>query len=90
MKIGIITGASSGLGREYARHAFEQFELDELWLIARREGAMRDLADSMPERRFRIFPCDLSRTEEIDSLCARIRQANPQIRLLINNAGLAF
>ena len=39
MKIGIITGASSGLGREYARRAFEEFTLDELWLVARREGA---------------------------------------------------
>ena len=90
MKIGIITGASSGLGREYARRAIEEFTLDELWLVARREGAMRDIAASMPERRIRILPCDLSKTEDIEALCAKIRQASPQIRLLVNNAGLGF
>lgn len=90
MKIGIITGASSGLGREYARHAFEAFALDELWLVARREDAMRDLAASMPDKRFRILPCDLSREAEIEALCARFAQEKPEIRLLVNNAGLGF
>ena len=90
MKIGIITGASSGLGREYARHAFENFGLDELWLIARREGAMRDIAAQMPDRRIRVLPCDLSRTEEIDRICALAAQEKPEIRLLVNNAGLGF
>lgn len=37
MNIAIITGASSGLGREYARLLSNEPDLDELWLIARRQ-----------------------------------------------------
>ena len=45
MRIGIITGASSGLGRAYARHVDKILELDELWLIARREERLVALAE---------------------------------------------
>ena len=37
MKIGIITGASSGLGREFALQAFEYYDLDETLLIDKGE-----------------------------------------------------
>ena len=38
MKIAVITGASSGLGREFAKQINQHFvTLDEVWLIARRE-----------------------------------------------------
>ena len=90
MKIGIITGASSGLGREFVRHVFSYYELDELWLAARREGAMREIAQAMPERKIRIFPCDLSDNLQLSALCDTIRNEKPDIRLLVNNAGLGF
>ena len=37
MKIAIITGASSGLGREYARQIDRSGEVEEIWAVARRE-----------------------------------------------------
>ena len=90
MKIGIITGASSGLGREFALQAGTYYELDELWLVARRENAMRALAESMPQTKCRIFPCDLRDLAALDAFCDVIKAEKPEIRLLVNNAGLGY
>ena len=44
MKIAIITGASSGMGREAARQLADRFSgLQEVWLIARRMDRMQEL-----------------------------------------------
>ena len=45
-KIAIITGASSGLGAEYAR-LLDQEGLTEIWLIARREDRLEALAETL-------------------------------------------
>ena len=45
MKIAVITGASSGMGREFV-YALDQDEnFDELWVIARRESRLLELRD---------------------------------------------
>lgn len=48
LKIAVITGASSGLGREYAFAAARRYaDIDELWLIARREENLRQTAEQI-------------------------------------------
>ena len=47
MKIAVITGASSGMGREFVRQLAQQEELDEIWAIARREQRLKELADEV-------------------------------------------
>ena len=48
MKIAVITGASSGLGREFAKQINQHFvTLDEVWLIARREERLNELKESL-------------------------------------------
>ena len=47
MGIAIITGASSGLGREYARIAAGSGRYEELWLIARREDRLEALKEEI-------------------------------------------
>ena len=49
MNIAIITGASSGLGREYARLLAAESGLDELWLIARRQERLEKLKAELLE-----------------------------------------
>ena len=44
MKIAVFTGASSGLGREFFLSAAEQFpQVEEFWLIARREEKLKEM-----------------------------------------------
>ncbi len=44
MKIAVVTGASSGIGREFVRQIpFFYRELDEIWVIARREDRLKQL-----------------------------------------------
>ena len=43
MNIAIVTGASSGMGKDFVRE-LDAYGFDEIWAIARREGALCELA----------------------------------------------
>ncbi|MFT9038614.1 SDR family NAD(P)-dependent oxidoreductase [Schleiferilactobacillus harbinensis] len=88
MTIAIITGASSGLGREYVRAVAEMMPmLDEIWLIARRKTQLVELAQSIAGRRFRILPYDLTDPAALRKMQGLLAREKPQVRLLINDAG---
>lgn len=88
MSIGIITGASSGLGIEFLHAAVAHCpEIDEYWLIARRRNRLESLAKAMPEKKVRILALDLTDPASFDALDEALRAASPEIRLLVNNAG---
>ena len=86
-RIAIVTGASAGLGVEYAREAENQFNLDEIWLVARRPEPMKKLAGELKRAKGIVIALDLARREECEKLAARIRAESPEIVLLVNNAG---
>ena len=44
MKIAVVTGASSGLGRDFVR-ALDLYGYDEIWAVARREKELLSLAE---------------------------------------------
>lgn len=48
MKIAVITGASSGMGREFVYAIDKTFTLDEIWVIARHEDRLKRITDEMP------------------------------------------
>lgn len=88
MDIAVITGASSGLGKVFFEKAAERYpELDEIWIIARRENKLKELADRYPDRKIRILPLDLSDAKSIVKLDEVLREQKPNIKVLINNAG---
>lgn len=88
MRVAIITGASSGLGKVFFEKLVERYtDLNEIWLIARREDKLKELADHYPHVRIRILPLDLADTKSIDTLSTVLQENNPDIRVLINNAG---
>lgn len=62
MNYAVITGASSGLGREAARQLAREQGVDELWLIARRRERLEALAAevTLPCRLFALDLCDES------------------------------
>lgn len=85
MSIGIVTGASSGLGREYVR-LLDKEHLDEIWLVARREGKLRELAEELSTPA-RIFSLDLRDRASLEELGQAISEEKPVIQYLINAAG---
>ena len=86
MKIAIVTGASSGMGREFVRQLASYVKVDEVWVIARREAALAALKDECPYP-IRPVVMDLCDTESFARLTALLAEEKPDIRLLVNAAG---
>ena len=60
MKTAILTGASSGLGVEFARQLKDTFpEVEGIWLIARRRERLEALAGELKGLQAEILPLDL-------------------------------
>lgn len=87
-KIAIITGASAGLGIEFAKQIEASYFLDEIWLVARRTGPMKELAEKFQKSRGVVLPLDLCLSGDLLHLKKRIEDENPIIEVLVNNAGL--
>ena len=87
MKIAIVTGASSGMGREAAIQLADRFAgLREIWLVARRRERLEALAESLPVP-CRIFSLDLTDPGERSALSAALETEKPDVKILINAAG---
>ena len=85
-RIAVITGASSGMGREFVLALDKQQEFDELWLIARRRDRLEALA-SETRAPVRAIPLDLGVQTEIDKYKALLEAEKPDVRVLVNAAG---
>ncbi|MDD4774203.1 MAG: SDR family NAD(P)-dependent oxidoreductase, partial [Eubacteriales bacterium] len=86
MKTAVITGASSGIGRAFAKKIALSGEAEELWVIARRADRLSALADKLniPVRRFML---DLGQPSSIEELKRLLREHKPDVRYLVNAAG---
>ena len=85
-KIAVITGASSGMGREFVLALDKEQEFDELWLIARRRDRLEALA-SETRAPVRAIPLDLGEQSEIDKYKELLDAEKPDVRVLVNAAG---
>ena len=91
MKTAIITGASSGLGREYARQLSDVFpDIECCWLIARREDRLEEVAREMVGVETVCLPLDLCDPASFTALAEKLASEKPEVRLLINNAGCGY
>lgn len=86
MNIAVVTGASSGMGREFVLQLSSYVTVDEIWGIARRESALEDLKKqvSVPVR---PVPLDLCRQESFAAFAALLEAEKPKVKLLVNAAG---
>lgn len=88
MKIAVITGASSGLGKEYLRAVQEQLpNLDEIWILARRKDRLEALAKEARTTKIVPMETDLSVPDGYRAFAARLKEVTPEVALLVNNAG---
>lgn len=88
-KVAIITGASSGLGQSFALNVKRYFDIDELWLIARREDRLVQLSKELPIAT-KVITLDLADTACIQRYMDILNKQKPNVTLLINNAGLGY
>lgn len=87
----LITGASSGFGRDFA-HSLAARGHD-LVLVARREPLMRELADNLTAEygiEVVVDPCDLTEPGAAAALKARLDARGIDVELLVNNAGFGL
>jgi short-subunit dehydrogenase len=86
----LITGASAGIGREFARQLAGR--AGSLVLVARRLERLEELRNELtsrdPNLNVHVRAADLSQSSEVTELCAWLNQEKIEIDFLINNAGL--
>lgn len=86
MKIAIVTGASSGMGRQFVLQLTDYVKVDEIWVIARRCDALEALKQETACP-IRTIPMDLCQEDSFRRYAQLLEEAQPDVRLLVNAAG---
>ena len=86
MKVIVVTGASSGLGRGFAEALGSLVKADEIWVIARRAERLEELKNTIKTK---VVPIslDLSSDECIEKYKNILADRNPEVVALVNAAG---
>ncbi len=83
----LITGASSGIGREFAIQMDLRFDtIDEFWLVARSQKKLEETAAKLAHET-RLFPMDITDREAPKELERALREQKAIVRVLVNCAG---
>ena len=86
MKIAIVTGASSGMGREFVYALDSEGKYDEIWVIARRLDRLESLKTEC-KTPIRPIALDLGKAESFDTYRALLETEKPDVSVLVNCAG---
>lgn len=87
MKIAVITGASSGMGREFVLRLAKEKPFDEIWVIARRLERLQSLQTLVPEVKIRPLAMDLTREDSLAEYKTLLAAENPEVSVLVNASG---
>ncbi len=83
--IAIVTGASSGIGREFV-HQIDGIGYDEIWGIALNKDKLAEVQREI-RTPMKIFDFDLTKDENFDKYTALLKKERPNVLLLINCSG---
>lgn len=87
MNVVVITGASSGMGTEFALQLDNVLDsVDEIWMIARRKEEMLKVAVCM-EHTTRVLDMDVTNQNDMARFKNLLLEEKPVIRMLVNCAG---
>lgn len=84
-EIMIITGASSGMGKEFARQIEKKYQVDELWVIARRKERLESLKEIL-ETKVKVLALDLTQKNHLKYF-KRLYLKKPRVKVLVNCSG---
>lgn len=86
MNIAIISGASSGMGKDFVIGADKRYNLDEIWVIARRKERLLALQELVKAK---IVPLalDLTLPSSLEEIKQKLQAENPNVKLLVNCSG---
>ena len=86
-RVAVITGASSGLGKQMAQ-AFAKQGAD-LAIVARRIERLEELKKELEKENIKVLPvkCDVTNTEEINNAANQIEKEFGKVDILVNCAG---
>ena len=86
----IVTGASSGIGRQVAID-FSNNGAKSLILVSRSKSKLEEVTNSLnPNCESRIFPCDISKKNEVIEMAKKIEEKYDKVDILVNNAGFGI
>ena len=86
MKIAVITGASSGMGREFVLQLEREQKFDEIWVIARRMERLEALKNEL-QTPIRPISLDLTKEESIEAYRKLLEEEQPEVSVLVNASG---
>ena len=86
MKIAVVTGASSGMGKEFVLQLSQYVDVEQIWVIARRETALQQLQEQVGIT-VRPISLDLCNLESYEAYRSLLEQEQPEVKLLVNAAG---
>lgn len=86
-RVAVITGATGGLGSEFVRLVNARDDIDEIWAIGRNPDKLGMLTDSYDK--VVVIHTDLLESG-MDAIARKLTEESPDVRLLINNAGIGY
>lgn len=86
MRIAVITGASSGMGKEFVVQLAKTEKLDEIWVIARRLDRLEALQSEV-ETKIRPISLDLTQEESFEAYRELLETEKPDVAILVNASG---
>ncbi len=89
MKIAVVTGAASGMGKEFALTIKDNFKVDEIWAVDRDANGLKELKNecSLPVKEIVL---DLTADDSFNKYKKLLEKEKPDIRMLINAAGFGI
>ena len=75
MNIAVVTGASSGIGKEFVKQIAEKFQtVEEIWVIARRKDRLDELTEIIEDVKIKPIVCDVSDSNDIENYTYKTKE----------------